>query len=85
MSSLPMSLNGFISLSIASCGQGCAVERIIKVKFPEIFLEPAYLVGYAYILTENFGFGKFFSFLDGYDEKNIKRLKINYSRGNLKI
>ena len=42
-----------------------SLERVIKVKFSQTFLEPAYLVGYAYILTENFGFGKFFSFLDG--------------------
>ena len=45
--------------------QICRLERIIKLKFPENFLEPAYLVGFAYTLTENFGFGDFFSFLDG--------------------
>ena len=38
----------------------CTIERVIKLKFPYIFLEPAYFVRYAYILTENFGFGKFF-------------------------
>ena len=43
----------------------CTLERVIKVKFPLTFLEPAYLVGNAYILTENFGFGEFFSLLDG--------------------
>ena len=41
------------------------LERVIKVKFPLTFLEPAYLVGYAYILTENLSFGDFFPFLDG--------------------
>ena len=35
-----------------------------KSKISLKFLEPTYLVGYAYILTENFGFGEFFSFLD---------------------
>ena len=38
------------------------LECVIKVNFPFIFSEPAYLVGYACILTENLGFGKFFQF-----------------------
>ena len=41
----------------------CALELVVKVKFPQTFLEPAYLVWYTYILTENFCFGKLFSFL----------------------
>ena len=40
------------------------IEKYHKSRIFLKCLEPAYLVGYAYILTENFGFGEFFSFLD---------------------
>ena len=50
----------FFDGPMENTGPHWTIERVIKVKFPYFFLEPAYLVGYAYILLEIFGFGEFF-------------------------